>query len=329
MKQFLSLKTFAVYIILALATIFLTGHFALAKVNIVTSVPDYAAIAKAIGGDRVEVVSLAKGYQDPHFVDAKPIFITRLNKADLLVYSGLDLEIGWLPILITGARNSDIATPSALGHYNASVSIKNLLDVPNAPIDRSMGDIHPGGNPHYMLDPRNGIPVARGIAARLIRIDPDNASLYEENFKNFVSTLKLKISEWEAELAPFKGSEVVTYHKLWVYFTNWAGFKEAGTIEPKPGIPPTPSHTAELIKEMERENVRLILAANYYPGKTASIIAQKTGAAFLSLPASVEGRDGINTYFELFDTIVGEITSVLKNTRGSDEITESFKDGKK
>lgn len=327
MKQFLSLKNFAVCVTLALATIFLTGPFALAKVSIVTSVPDFAAIAKDIGGDKVDVVSLAKGYQNPHFVDAKPIFITRLNKADLLIYNGLELEIGWLPILITGARNSDIAAPSTLGHYNASVSIENLLDVPAAPIDRSMGDTHPGGNPHFMLDPRNGIPVARGIAARLIRIDPENAPLYEENFNNFVSALKLRIGEWEAELAPFKGTEVVTYHKLWIYFTNWAGIREVGTIEPKPGIPPTPSHTAKLIKKMEREDIKLILAANYYPGKTASIIARKTGATFLSLPASVEGRGGINTYFELFDTIVGEITSALKNTRDSKGITESFKDG--
>jgi len=295
---------------------------ALANVTIVTSIPDYASIAKEIGGDRVEVLSLARGYQDPHFVDAKPIFITRLNQADMLIYNGLDLEIGWLPILITGSRNSKIVSPHEIGHYNASVSIQDFLEVPTVPVDRSMGDVHPGGNPHFMLDPRNGIPVARSIAARLIRIDPENKAYYEENFNNFVRALRLKISEWETELEPFKGTRVVTYHRLWSYFLNWAGFKSEGMIEPKPGIPPSPSHTAEIIRTMERENVRLIIAANYYPQKTASIIAQKTGATFLSLPAMVEGRDGINTYIELFDTLVEEITSALKHTTGSNEFTE-------
>lgn len=316
----MSIRFLTLVIVFASIFVFSTGRDASAEVKIVTSIPDFAAIAKEIGGDKVGVESLAKGYQDPHFVDAKPIFISRLNQADLLVYNGLELEVGWLPILITGARNSDIATPTALGHYNASTSVKNLLEIPTAPVDRSMGDVHPGGNPHYMLNPRNGIPVARGIAARLIRIDPENASYYEENFNNFVSTLKLKISEWETELKPYKGVKVATYHKMWIYFTEWAGFIEAGTVEPKPGIPPSPSHVASLIQRMKREDVKLIIAANYYPQKTPALIARQTGASFLALPSSVQGRDGISTYTELFDAIVGEVTSALKNK------TEGVKD---
>ena len=327
MKNQYSLKTFAICLTLLIAGAIFIGQSALAQVNIVTSVPDYAAIAKAIGGDRVVVESLARGYQDPHFVDAKPIFITRLNQADMLIYNGLELEIGWLPILITGSRNSKIVSPNEIGHYNASVSIQDFLEVPTVPVDRSMGDVHPGGNPHFMLDPRNGIPVARSIAARLIRIDPENKAYYEENFNNFVSALRLKISEWETELEPYRGTKVVTFHRLWSYFLNWAGFQDAGTIEPKPGIPPSPSHTAEIIRTMERENVRLVIAANYYPQKTASIIAQKTGATFLSLPGMVEGRDGVNTYMELFDSIVGEITSALGNQTGSRDIRAGFNDG--
>lgn len=317
MKNKLSLKTLAVLALFAASSVLFSSNAALAQVKIVTSVPDYAAIAKEIGGDQVEVISLAKGYQDPHFVDAKPIFITQLNQADMLIYNGLDLEIGWLPILITGARNSDISRPNETGHYDASVSISDYLEVPTTPIDRSMGDVHPGGNPHFMLDPRNGLLIARGIAARLIKIDPENQEVYEQNFKNFVSALTLKISEWETELEPFRGTEVVTYHKLWSYFLNWAGLKSAGTIEPKPGIPPTPSHTAEIIGIIEREDVPLIIAANYYPRKTPSIIAQKTGATFLSLPGSVEGEDGINTYIELFDALTGQITSALSNQTSS------------
>lgn len=313
MKKIKSIKLFTMKITVLFITIILFAQNAFAQVQIVTSVTDFAAIARDIGGDKVEVVSLAKGYQDPHFVDAKPAFVTKLNQADLVVYNGLELEAGWLPLLITGARNSDILAGNAVGHFDVSLSIKNKLDIHTGPIDRSMGDIHPGGNPHFMLDPRNGIPVARGIAARLIQIDPDNAKFYEENFENFISTLKLKISEWEAELAPFEGTEVVTYHKLWIYFTTWAGFKEVGTIEPKPGIPPTPSHIADLIRRMQSQDVKLIFSANYYPRKTPAIIAQKTSATSLVLPTMVNGQEGINTYIELFDALVGEITSALKN----------------
>lgn len=317
MKKIKSIKQFTVTATFTFVLTLLISVGAMAQVQIVTSVPDFAAIAREIGGDKVEVVSLAKGYQNPHFVDAKPIYVTKLNQADLMVYNGLELEIGWLPILITGARNSNILGGNATGHYDASTSIKNRLEVPIGPIDRSMGDIHPGGNPHYMLDPRNGLPVARGIAARLIQIDPENAEYYEANFNNFIDTLKLKISEWNTELAPYVGTDVVTYHKLWSYFLDWAGLKLVGTIEPKPGVPPSPSHVADLIKRMEALDVKLVLAANYYPQKTPQIIAQKTGATFLVLPAMVEGNEVINSYFELFDAIVGEITSALKQQTGS------------
>ncbi len=316
MKKILLFKNVTIIFSLAIISILLLANDGLAKVKIVTSTTDFAAIARDIGGDKVDVTSLAKGYQDPHFVDAKPIFVTRLNQADLLVYNGLELEIGWLPILITGARNSDISAGNSIGHYDASTSIKNKLEV-TEPVDRSMGDVHPGGNPHYMLNPNNGIAVARGIAARLIQIDPENAAYYEKNFKNFVSALKLKISEWKTELTPFQGTKIVTYHKLWIYFTNWAGFKEVGAIEPKPGIPPTPSHVASIIKSIEQDDVRLIISANYYPQKTPSIIAEKTSIPFLSLPVMVDGRDGINTYIELFDALVAEITSTLNKTINS------------
>lgn len=317
MKNKQSLKILAVLVAVAAFSVLMTTQAALAQVKIVTSVPDYAAIAKEIGGDQVQVISLAKGYQNPHFVDAKPIFITQLNQADMLIYNGLELEVGWLPILITGARNSNIGSPDRVGHYDASVSINDFLEVPTTSIDRSMGDIHPGGNPHFMLDPRNGLLIARGIAARLIKIDPENKEVYEQNFKSFVSALTLKISEWETQLEPFRGTEVVTYHKLWSYFLNWSGLKLAGTIEPKPGVPPTPSHTAEIISTMEREDVRLVIAANYYPQKTASIIAEKGGATFISLPVMVEGQDGINTYIELFDALTGQITSALSSQTSS------------
>ncbi len=316
MKILKFIRQATIMVAFAFISIFLVVQGASAQVKIVTSVPDFAAIAKRIGGEKVEVVSLAKGYQNPHFVDAKPIFITKLNQSDLLIYNGLELEIGWLPILINGARNSNIVSPSSLGNYNASTSINSIVEVPTSPVDRSMGDVHPSGNPHFMLDPRNGVPVAREIMTRLIRIDSENAAFYEENFNSFAKTLRLKISQWETELAPFKGASVVTYHKAWGYFLGWAGLKEAGVVEPKPGIPPTPSHVAQLIRRIEqRQDIKLIIATNYYPRKIPEIIARKVGVDFLALPAFVGGRDGIRTYIELFDVLIGEITSALKNKK--------------
>lgn len=316
MKRYNILHCFTVFITFVLISIFFCAEDASAKVKIVASLPDLGAIAKEIGGDKVEVESLAKGYQDPHFVDAKPTYVTKLNRADLLIYNGLDLEIGWLPPLITGSRNSKITSADAVGHLDASAYIPNVLEIPTAPIDRSMGDIHPKGNPHYLLDPRNGIYVAGGITARLKEIDPENASYYEGNYKKFADNLNAKIKELDEELAPYKGTEIVSYHKNLEYLSNWAGFKEVGFIEPKPGIPPTPSHVAELIRKMKATDVKLVIASNYYPQKTGSLIAAETGAVFLSIPTSVGGQDGINTYFDLFDVIAGEITSALKNETG-------------
>lgn len=308
------------YAAFVLITVFLAGGDAEAKVRIVTSLPDFAAIAKEIGGDKADVESLAKGYQDPHFVDAKPVYVTRLNRADVLIYNGLDLEVGWLPLLITGARNSNISTPNAPGNVDASRFIVNVLEVPTGPIDRSMGDVHPRGNPHYMLDPRNGLAAARGIKDKLIEIDPGNAAYYEGNYEEFARLLALKIKEWDMELAPYRGTKIVSYHKNLNYFTEWAGFEEVGYIEPKPGIPPMPSHVAGLIKKMEQEHVKLVLASNYYPQKTPKLIADKTGTKFISLPTSVGGEDEINTYFDLFDAIVGDITSALGKESGAAKI---------
>ncbi|HSC35861.1 MAG TPA: metal ABC transporter substrate-binding protein [Thermodesulfobacteriota bacterium] len=327
MKRHMILRRLTLCVTLAVVSVFFICGEAWAKVNIVTSVPDFAAIAREIGGDKVDVISLAKGYQDPHFVDAKPIYITKLNRADLLIYNGLDLELGWLPLLVTGARNSNISTLDSPGNLDASIFVPNILEVPTGPIDRSMGDVHPRGNPHYMLDPRNGLAVAKGIAAKLSEIDPENASYYEENYENFAGLLNLKIKEWVEELAPYKGTEIVSYHKNLEYLSDWAGFKEIGFIEPKPGIPPTPSHVAELIKKMKSMDVKLVIASNYYPQKTPSIIAEQTGAAFLSIPTQVEGQDGIDTYFDLFDAIVGEITGALKDQKGAANNSASGTDG--
>jgi zinc/manganese transport system substrate-binding protein len=285
-----------------------------AKVRVVSSLPTFGAIAEEIGGDKVEVKSLAKGYQDPHFVDGKPSYILDLNRADLLLHNGLQLELGWLPPLITGARNSKIL-PGNMGNLDCSTLIPNLLEVTTTKIDRSMGDIHPGGNPHYMVDPKNGIAVANGIAERLKEIDPENASYYDERLRDFVKRLNAKNKEWEEKLAPYKGTKIVTYHKSWVYLSDWAGFKEVGYVEPKPGIPPSPSYVADLIRKIQGMNVKLVIAESYYPQKVPALVAQKAGASLLVLPAQVGGGDGINTYFDLLDEIVNEVTSKLEEMK--------------
>ncbi len=315
-KFFQPLALYFCLALLAMAfSLFVSGEVALAKVRVITSLPNFAAITKEIGGDKVDVESLAKGYQDPHFVDGKPSYVLKLNRADLLIYNGLELEIGWLPPLITGSRNSKITSTNSPGNLNASTLISNILEVPTARVDRSMGDIHPGGNPHYWLDPRNGIAIANGIAERLKEIDPKNASYYDERLGDFVGRLNAKMKEWDEKLAPYKGTQIVTYHKGWVYFSNWAGFEEVGYVEPKPGIPPSPSYVADLIRKIQGINVKLVIAESFYPQKTPALIAEKAGASFLTLPASVGGRDGINTYFDLFDVIVGDITSKLASTK--------------
>jgi len=281
-----------------------------AKVNVVTSTPDLAAITKEIGKDKVDVTSLAKGYQDPHFVDAKPSYVLKLNRADLLVKQGLDLEIGWLPVLITGSRNSKISSKDASGYLDASTLLTNVLEVPEVPIDRSMGDIHPLGNPHYLLDPRNGVAVGKGIAERLSEIDPGNSSFYIANYEDFKKLMINKIAGWEQKLSGVKGFDIITYHKLWSYFDNWAGLKEVDTIELKPGIPPSPSHVAKLLTNAGSLDICMVIAANYYPDKTARVVAEKLGVPFVSLPASVGDTEDIKSYSDLFDTIVDRITSV-------------------
>ncbi|MGH7848993.1 MAG: metal ABC transporter substrate-binding protein [Thermodesulfobacteriota bacterium] len=326
MKLYNKICRFTILIALAAIPVFFLTRDAAAKVQIVASLPDLGAVAEEIGGDKVNVVSLAKGYQDPHFVDAKPTYVTKLNKADLLIYNGLDLEIGWLPPLITGSRNSKITSTDALGRLDASTVIPRVLEVPTTQIDRSMGDIHPKGNPHYLLDPRNGAPIAAAITERLKEIDPENSPYYEENYNNFVNRLKSKIKEWDELLAPYKGTEIVSYHKNLTYFTEWAGFKEIGYIEPKLGIPPTPSHVAELIKKMKSMDVKLVIASNYYPQKTGELIAEKTGTVFLNIPTSVEGEEGVNTYFDLIDAIVGDITAALEDQKGAANHSSSSTD---
>jgi zinc/manganese transport system substrate-binding protein len=281
-----------------------------AKVNVVTTTQDPAALTRAIGGDRVNVIkALCKGYQDPHFLDAKPTFMVDLNRADLFVVIGLELEIGYAPPLIAGSHNEAIAQGQP-GFLDLSQFIHPLEVVPVA--DRGQGDIHPNGNPHYWLDPENGRLMARGIAAKLTELDPEGRATYARNLAAFEQELTAKEADWAARMKPLAGQPFITFHKSWTYFAKRYNLDEAGTVEPKPGIPPTAQHTLEVIKIVRERNVKIMLIENFYDRRMPDLIASKTNAKVVRVPNSVGGEESVKTYFDLFDRIVGSIETALR-----------------
>jgi zinc/manganese transport system substrate-binding protein len=229
----------------------------------------------------------------------------------LLVFNGLELEVGWLPVLLQGARNPRLS-PGGPGVFNASSAVQ-VLEVPKGELSRAQGDIHPYGNPHIMLNPRNGVRIAKALAVRLARLDPAGAIAYRANAASFADRLSKKIEEWEARLAPYRGRELVTYHRIWSYFFDWAGLRYAGVIEDKPGIPPAPAHVSEILKTMRSRNAKVIFLGNYLPRKIPQRLAERAGARVVVLPAQVGGGKGIKTYEDLIRTLVDRMTSALKN----------------
>jgi zinc/manganese transport system substrate-binding protein len=283
-----------------------SAGFGKGKLQVVATLPELGDLARQVGGDQVEVFTIAKGTQDPHYLEAKPSFSVKLNRADLLIYSGLELEIGWLPLLVQGARNPKVIAGGP-GELNASKALDRILEVPSGNVDRSQGDIHPLGNPHYLLDPRNGLKVAALIADKLKELDPANAAVYEQNRAAYEKKLSTKISEWEKAAAPLKGLEVVEYHKGFEYLADWLGLKVEDYLENKPGIPASPQHKQELIKMMQQKKIPLILVATYNPPHDAEEVARQTGAKVATIPAAVEGEPGVDSYLDLFDHIVKEL----------------------
>lgn len=304
------MKKILVVLILGNIFSFLLAPRVEAKLKIVSTTPDFAAIAQEIGRDRVEVTSLAKGTQDPHFIDAKPSFIRQLNQADVLIEGGIDLEVGWLPVLLDQARNSKILTGGS-GRINASKGV-HLLELPTGPIDRSEGDVHPQGNPHYMLDPENGKIVADQVASTLCRLDGGSCPFYRERLSSFQQRLDQKISEWKQAMAPYRGTPIVTYHKSWTYFAERFGLNIVGYVEPKPGIPPSPSHLAGLIELINGEKARLLFMEPYFSDQAPQFLAKKTGITVLALFPSVSPERGIDSYFDLFDQDISKIAAALK-----------------
>lgn len=296
-------------LLLLLTAVFLFPSIGLAKLKVVATIPDLAALTQEVGQDSVEVKSIARGDQDPHFLEPKPSYVVLVNQADLLIEVGLDLESGWLPVLMTQSRNPKVQTGRP-GHLNASEGI-TILEIPEGKVDRSMGDVHPMGNPHYWLNPRNGLIIAGRITSRLKALDPEHGAAYDENFRRFEERLKGRIFEWEKTLQKIRGKKIITHHKSFSYLVDWAGLFVAGNVEPKPGIPPNPGHLLELIQVIEREKVPLILTENYYDPKPSRELSEKTGAKWLLLPTSVGGDPSAKTYEELFDLLVRKISEAL------------------
>ena len=283
---------------------------AFAALKVVTSLQDFAAIADAIGGNRVETFAIAKGYQDSHFVDPKPSFVLKLNRADLLIAAGLELELGYLPPLIDQSRNEKIH-PGNRGYLDASVGCE-VLQRPTGIVTRAMGDVHPFGNPHYWTDPDNGRVIARAIAAKLSDIDPSGRADYQRNLAAFEAKLAAKDKEWLAKMAPYTSTKVVTFHNSWPNFAKHFKLDVRGHIEPKPGIPPTPSHTLEIINLIKAEKIPLILVEPYFDKKTPNYIASKTGATVLTFYPSVGGRPDIPDYFSRFDYDIDSFIKAMK-----------------
>ena len=297
----------SVAITLALAVV-AGDSTASAELKVVTTVPDLAALVSEIGGNKVEVTSLSLPTQDPHFVDAKPSLALRLSRADLLIVVGLDLEVGWLPKLQRSARNPKILTGRD-GYLDCS-TVARKLEVPRKRIDRSMGDIHPGGNPHYLYSPHEALRCARAIAEKLARLDPGNARTFRRNAGWFEKRLRFKIARWKEALAPHRGAPVVSYHRSWVYLLDWLGLEDLATFEPKPGIPPSPAHVAKVMRVARSRGVKVILQESYYPSKTARLVGQKIGASVVELPAGAEIRRG-ESYIQRMDRVVAALTRAL------------------
>jgi zinc/manganese transport system substrate-binding protein len=300
-------------VLIAFAAGFPQAARAAGKIKIVTATTDLASLAQEVGGDHVEVESIARGYQDPHFVEAKPSFLLKLRQADLLIVVGLELEIGWLPPLINQSGNPRIQVNSA-GYLDAS-QFAEILEKPTGVVTRAMGDVHPFGNPHYWLDPENGRRVAQGIANKLASMKPGDAAYFNTRFADFSKRLTDAEKIWDAEMQPYHGRKVITYHRSWPNFLKHFGLVSVGEVEPRPGIPPTPSHTLELINMMKRDNVRIILVEPYFDLKTPNAIARETGAQVVVMPPSVGGEKEITDYFKLFDYDLALLIKAFKATQ--------------
>lgn len=287
-----------------------TSLSASADLRIVTTTTDLGYLARVIGGERVRVDTLCQGTQDPHFVQARPSYMVTLSRADLLLAVGLELEVGWLPALIQGARNPSI-NPGRPGYLEASSAIRPI-DIPEGGADRSRGDVHPLGNPHFWLDPLNVKRMAHALSDRMAALEPANAKLFRNNERAFLERLDKKTKEWTDRMAPFKNSKIVSYHATFNYFHQRFGLRGIGYLEDRPGIPPSPAHLVQIMRRMREERVSVIFHESYYDRATSDMVGSRTSVKVLVLPTSIGGAKGIATYEQLIDHLVNQFVAAAK-----------------
>lgn len=301
------MKTF-LQLVAAFNSVFLALPAA-AALSIFACEPEWAALVQELGGDSVSVYSATTALQDPHRIEARPSLIARVRSADLLVCTGAELEIGWLPLLLTQSGNSKIQLGSP-GYFETSQYVIKI-EVPRI-LDRSLGDVHASGNPHVHLDPRNIAKVAGALTERLVQLDPGNADGYKARASSFGERWRAATSRWEKDAARLRGVPVVVYHKDMSYFLNWAGMRETGSLEPKPGLPPTPSHLAELVERMKREPAKVIVYSAYNSSRAAEFLSERAKIPSLMLPFTVGGSDKAKDLFGLFDDMIGRLLATIK-----------------
>jgi zinc/manganese transport system substrate-binding protein len=295
--------------ILLILSLVLCAFSAQAKLNVVATLPDFGSLAREIGGDNVNVTVLAKPTEDPHFVDARPSFVVALRSADVLIDGGAELELGWLPPLLQNARNAKLEVGKP-GRIQASQGIR-LMNVP-ANVTRAAGDVHALGNPHFAVDPIIAKAIAQHIAQSLSTLDPSNAASYDANYKKFEAAINAKLQQWGATMLPSKGQHVAAYHDSWPYFGHRFGLEIDIFLEPKPGIPPSPSHLAEVITQMKAQKIKAIIVEPYHDRKIAERVASATGAQvvdFAQYPGALPNTD---SYIKLIDALVSRLAAALK-----------------
>ena len=295
---------------LAVALAALAPRGAQAQLKVVTSTTDLYDIARAVGGNKITATHIGEGYQDPHFIEAKPSFVLQLRNADVWAFVGLDLEIGWMPLLLDGARNPKIRQGGS-GYVDASTAIR-VLDTPQGNVDRSMGDVHPLGNPHYWLDPENGRRIARMFQAKFSQLDPGNAAVYASNERAFETRLNAAEKQWQGDLNTIKGKPVVAWHTSWRYFAEYNGMNIVAFMEPKPGVPPSPSHLYTVIQAIKRTGAKAIVMEPFYDRKVADLVAKQTGVKVLILPPSVGGVKGVDDYIQLMRYDMSQLADAVK-----------------
>ncbi len=281
----------------------------IAALNIFACEQEWAALAQELAGDKASVYSATTALQDVHKVEARPSLIARVRSADLLICSGSELEVGWLPLLLTQSGNAKIQLGSA-GYFEASQFVPKL-EIPKV-VDRALGDVHPSGNPHVHLDPRNIARVAEALTERFVQLDPANTDIYKARGNSFRERWRAALSRWEQQAAPLKGVPVVVYHKDMSYFINWSGMREAGSLEPKPGLPPTPAHLAELVERMKREPAKVVVYSAYNSPRAAEFLSERTKIPSVMLPFTVGGTDRAKDLFGLFDDTIGRLLATVK-----------------